>query len=514
MEQITSFKTFVDLCTQSELVPISGKTLGDLDTPVSAFLKLTSGRFRFLLESVEAGRYRGRYSIIGDHPLFRFTAKGKQTLLQDLRTDKRFERSGDPFEHLRQVVNRFQAPIRESAPLQSGGLFGYLGYDAVRYIERLPGQPSSDPELPEIDMFIPSRIVRFDNLLNTLCFIVFVTPSGHPKHDYQHGLEELYRMEEALHSQMPADTDTLNRTTEAPRHSISKSQFEDAVRQAKKSIERGDIFQVVLSQRLSVQSTVPPLDIYRALRMINPSPYMFYMDIDSVSLLGSSPETLVKLAGNRVHVKPIAGTRRRGKTEQEDQELVANLLQDPKERAEHTMLVDLGRNDVGRIARYGTVKIDELMSIEKYSHVIHIVSSVSGELSKECDAIDTFKACFPAGTVSGAPKVRAMEIIDSLEPFRRNIYAGAVGYFAFDGDMDVCIAIRTLYKIKDTLYIQAGAGIVADSQPEREYEETLNKARGLLKAIERAGHVGAGARLSRTRTAQSNPQSHHRTVMD
>lgn len=513
MEQITSFETFVDLYTQSELVPISGETLGDLDTPVSAFLKLAGGPFRFLLESVEAGRHRGRYSIIGDRPLFRFTAKGKRTILQDLRADEQTEHTGDPFEHLRQVVNRFRTPIRASAPLQSGGLFGYLGYDAIRYIERLPDPSTSDPELPEIDLFVPSRIVRFDNLLNTLCFVVFITPSGHPERDYQDGLRELNHMEEALHSQIPVETDTLKHTTGTPQHSISKSQFEETVAHAKQSIERGDIFQVVLSQRLSVQSTIPPLDIYRALRMINPSPYMFYMDIDTVSLLGSSPETLVKLDGNRVHVKPIAGTRRRGKTEEEDQELVDSLLQDPKERAEHTMLVDLGRNDVGRIARYGTVKIDDLMSIEKYSHVIHIVSSVSGDLSKECDAIDTFKACFPAGTVSGAPKVRAMEIIDSLEPFRRNIYAGAVGYFAFDGDMDVCIAIRTLYKVGDTLYVQAGAGIVADSQPEREYEETLNKARGLLKAIERAGHVGAGQRRTEPRTARSHPHPHHPAVI-
>ncbi len=362
-----------------------------------------------------------------------------------------------------------------------------LGYDAIRYIEKLPQISTDDTSLPDIHLFIPQKIIVFDNLLHKITLIFFVRPSGDVENDHRAATAELANLVEKVRGQPPASTDHgVKKSNLHYTGNMDRLAFEQMVTKAKKHIERGDIFQVVLSQRLETETTIPAFDIYRGLRVINPSPYMFYMEMGDVTLLGSSPETLVKLEGNRVYVRPIAGTRKRGANEEEDQALIKDLLADPKELAEHTMLVDLGRNDVGRVARYGTVKVDELMGIEKYSHVIHIVSTVSGILREGLDAVDVLKACFPAGTVSGAPKVRAMEIIEELEPTRRGIYAGAAGYFAFNGNMDVCIAIRTIYIKDGKLYVQAGAGIVADSVPEKEFEETLNKAKGLLKAVEYA----------------------------
>ncbi len=469
------------------LIPVKAELLGDMDTPVSTFIKLMRGPHRFLLESVEKGTQRGRYSILGDTALYQILVKdGRLEIIDDQNRVTAYD-DGNPFLHLKHFYQRFVRPTLNHTPFINGGLFGYLGYDCVRYIERLPDQAAEKSRLADIHLFVPKRIVVFDNLLNRLSLIVFVRPVKEPVTEYEAAVQELQSMQKRIAAAPPFETKASPFVEKmAVTSSVSREQFQDLVANAKDYIKRGDAFQVVLSQRLQVTSKARPFDIYRGLRVINPSPYMFYMDMGEASLLGSSPETLVKLDQGRVKVKPIAGTRKRGETEEKDKALIEELLKDPKERAEHTMLVDLGRNDVGRICKYGSVRVQDLMSIEKYSHVIHIVSSVEGDLNADMDSIDVFKACFPAGTVSGAPKVRAMELIDHLEPHRRSIYAGAVGYFSFNGDMDVCIAIRTIYIHKGNIYLQAGAGIVADSVPEREYEETYNKAMGLLKAVEYA----------------------------
>ncbi|MBN2412529.1 anthranilate synthase component I [candidate division KSB1 bacterium] len=487
MLKITSFEQFELNYKAGYLQPISAEILGDLDTPVSIFLKATKGPYRFLLESVEGGAQRGRYSIIGDSPLAVFKNKNNVSQLHNFVTGDVNQFTGDPFHFLKKILQKYVNTPASDTPFINSGLFGYLSYDSIRHIERLPELAVDDINLPDIHLFIPQKMIVFDNLYNKIIIINFVIPAGDKEIEYRKAVQNTRQIIKNIQTQnLPR-----NGHQEAPKSghiqsNLKKSEFEKIVSKTKEYISKGDIFQGVLSQRLKVTTQVPPFDIYRALRVINPSPYMFYLELDGLFVLGSSPETLVKLNNGKVEVKPIAGTRKRGADDKEDELLIKELLADPKERAEHTMLVDLGRNDIGRIAEYGTVHVDDLMITEKYSHVIHIVSSVSGTLRNGMDSIDVFKACFPAGTVSGAPKVRAMEIIEELEPTRRSIYAGAAGYFSFDGNMDVCIAIRTIYVKEGTAYLQAGAGIVAESVPEKEYEETLNKARGLLKAIEYA----------------------------
>ncbi len=486
--KITGFEKFKKHYSLRKLVPVSAEILGDLDTPVSTFLKTMEGPYRFLLESVEGGAQRGRFSMLGDRPIAVFRSKNGRSELVDCLKGKMQNFEENPLDVLRRILSEYQFPSDEKEPGHTGGFFGFLGYDAVRYIEKLPEKSTDDMDQDDVHMFIPQRLVVFDNLLNVVRFIHFAVPSGDVNKDYERAIDALKRRIKRLHeaklSNGPNSVQAVE--TEAFQSNLDRGQFERMVETARDHIKNGDIFQVVLSQRLSTRTKAKPFDIYRALRVINPSPYMFYMEMDRVTLLGSSPETLVKLQNDRVTVKPIAGTRKRGFDEKEDTRLIKDLLSDPKERAEHTMLVDLGRNDIGRVSKYGTVSVDEFMSIEKYSHVIHIVSTVSGRLGPGQNAVDVFRASFPAGTVSGAPKVRAMEIIEDLEPTRRGIYAGAAGYFGFDGNMDVCIAIRTIYIHDGTAVLQAGAGIVADSVPANEYEETLNKARGLKRALEYA----------------------------
>jgi anthranilate synthase component I len=483
--KITTFEEYNSCYHKGNMLPVCVEILADMDTPVSTFLKTTSGSYRYLLESVESGANRGRYSIIGDTPLMVFKSKNGSSLLLDEQKHTWQTHQGEPFSCLKALVGKYRIPKELDA---LGGFFGYFGYDIVKYIERLPNVAQDDLELPDILLFVPQRIVIFDNLLNKLKLVELIPSSGNPKNDYERAVNSLQdRIARLRSGTVKNEVRQEDKPSSGQMQSnLSQSDFECIVDQAKKYVERGDIFQVVLSQRFQKETTAKPFDIYRALRVINPSPYMFYMDLDGLTVLGSSPETLVKKEGRKITVKPIAGTRKRGASEKEDQALIADLLSDPKEKAEHTMLVDLGRNDIGRVAEFSTVQVEEFMSIEKYSHVIHIVSTVTGMLKPEFDAIDVFKAAFPAGTVSGAPKVRAMEIIEELEPTRRSIYAGAVGYFAFNGDLDVCIAIRMIYIRNGIAFVQAGAGIVADSQPEKEFEETLNKARGLLAAIEQA----------------------------
>ncbi len=484
--KITTFEEFREQYS-SNFHPVTAEILGDMDTPVSTFLKATNGKFRFLLESVEGGVQRGRYSIIGDSPLVIFTCKNNVTDIEYVYSGEKETFTENPFQVLKNLYKQYKSNSSHQIPFIDNGFFGYMGYDSIRYIEKLPDQTIDDMELPDIQLFIPQKVIVFDNLFNTITIIYNVVTKGNVEKEYAEAVNKIKDIIDSIHSSPEfRNGRTSLLKSDYFESNISKEEYKKIVEKTKEYIKKGDIFQGVLSQRLRVSTDTNPFDIYRALRVINPSPYMFYLDMDNTSILGSSPETLVKLEDGKVLVKPIAGTRKRGLNEQEDKEIINELLADPKERAEHTMLVDLGRNDIGRIAEYGSVKVEDLMITEKYSHVIHIVSTVSGKLKEGMDAIDVFKACFPAGTVSGAPKVRAMEIIEELEPTKRGIYAGAAGYFGFNGNMDVCIAIRTIYIKDNNAYVQAGAGIVADSVPESEYQETLNKAKGLLTAIEYA----------------------------
>lgn len=483
----SSFKDFCEHYKTYPLVPVFSELLGDLDTPVSTFLKITEGPYRFLLESVEGGENRGRFSILGHSALFVFSAKNGQSKLLDVQSGKTTFSTKNPLDLLKELIAEYEHPLTAELPFSNGGLFGYLSYDTIRYIENIPDSTTDDTLLDDIHLFIPRTIIVFDNLLHKISLITFVKPNGDVRGDYGNAVTHL----SALVNKMESERNTPHNPKQFKNPSpiisnFTQSQFENNVKHSQQHLKKGDIFQVVLSQRLQMETKALPFDIYRALRVINPSPYMFYLEMEDLKILGSSPETMIKLTDGQVFVKPIAGTRKRGQNSLEDEQLSKDLLNDPKEQAEHTMLVDLGRNDVGRIAKYGTVNVKKLKTIEKYSHVMHIVSTVTGELNDGMDSVDVFKAGFPAGTVSGAPKVRAMEIIDELEPTKRGVYAGAIGYFSFDGNMDVCIAIRTIYMKRTTAYLQAGAGIVADSEPAKEFEETLNKARGLLKAIEYA----------------------------
>ncbi|MBN1478711.1 anthranilate synthase component I [candidate division KSB1 bacterium] len=483
----TSLAEFDKMAKSFPLVPVAAEILGDLDTPVTTFLKTTRGRYRFLLESVESETQRGRYSIIGDTPFLIFKAKGRTITIENKVQNSSCTIHDNPLHVLQNIIKKYTVQKSGDTPFYTNGFFGYLGYDAVRHIEDLPNESVDDVDLPDIHMFIPQKIIVFDSYKHTINIIFYAHCSGDVVKTFAKATKKLKDIVSVIRDHSaPNPKGTYAMSKDRIESNLSRNDYEGMVTEAKKHIRRGDAFQIVLSQRLKVPTDVPAFQIYRGLRVVNPSPYMFFMDLDGVELLGSSPETLVKLQDNIVTVKPIAGTRKRGATPEEDRQNIQELLADPKERAEHTMLVDLGRNDVGRIAKYGSVKVDDLMVTEKYSHVIHIVSTVSGELASDMDVMDVFKACFPAGTLTGAPKVKAMEIIERLEPTKRAIYGGAVGYMTFGGDMDVCIAIRTIFKKNGIAYLQAGAGIVADSVPEHEYLETLNKANGLLRAVEYA----------------------------
>ncbi len=484
---ITSFSEFASMTKNFPLIPVRAEILGDLDTPVTTFLKTTAGKYRFLLESVEGEVRRGRYSIIGDTPYLIFKAKNGIITINNRILNSLTTLQGNPLDVLQSILKKYSMPKNGDIPFSTNGFFGYLGYDSIRYIERLPDMARDDLNLPDIHLFIPQKIIVFDNLKHTINIILYTRSSANIKQNYKQAVQKLNRIIDTIRNKPALRQNGVYPGRQgAVESNVTRSQFEKLVLETKEHIKRGDILQAVLSQRLKTPTQAPSFQIYRGLRVVNPSHYMFFMDLDGLEILGSSPETLVRLEGEEVTVKPIAGTRKRGATAEEDEQMIKELLADPKERAEHTMLVDLGRNDIGRIAQFGSVQVKELMTIEKYSHVIHIVSTVSGKLAGKMDVIDVFKACFPAGTLTGAPKIKAMEIIENLEPTKRGIYGGAVGYLTFGGDMDVCIAIRTLFKKDGYVYLQAGAGIVADSIPEHEYQETLNKANGLLKAIEYA----------------------------
>jgi len=450
--------------------------LADLDTPVSCFLKLRKAYAKtpaFLLESVEAKDKHGRFSFIGCSPLLTFRSRGKKVRLSGI-INEEFE-AEQPFEILKNLVKSF---VLQSFPDKlpfSGGAVGFIGYDVIRFFEKIPDLKSQSLKVDDMYFVFPQKMVIFDNFTHKMTLVVFNTDDV----DAKNAIEELYKVVRTPLKIAKKQHFSVGEMKSNTR----KEEFENMVAKAKEYICAGDIFQVVLSQRFHADVDCDDIDLYRALRVVNPSPYMFFLDFVDYCLIGSSPEILVRLENKQIEVRPIAGTRKRGETTAEDQALEESLLSDEKELAEHVMLVDLGRNDVGRVAKVGTVKVPQFKIVERYSHVMHIVSSVTGELKDGLDAFDVFKATFPAGTVSGAPKIRAMEIIEELEKEKREFYAGGVGYFGYNGNMDFCITIRTMLKKGKKVFVQAGAGIVADSVPESEYMETINKAKALMESI-------------------------------
>ncbi len=479
--------TFRELTRRGNLIPVYREIMADMDTPVTAFKKLDDGRFSFLLESIEGGEKWGRYSFLGSSPSLIVRSRGSmvEIIENGLTTTLTCD---DPLACIRDVLARFSPVEVEGLPRFFGGAVGYLGYDMVRHFERLPTDKPALIDAWDSYFLVTDTIVIFDTMRQKIQVVsnAHVDGATSPDEAYCEATAKIEAIIRRLRTPLPTETTPPSGRRVELRSNVERPEFEAAVEKAKEYVRAGDIIQVVLSQRFSGELTASPLDIYRALRTLNPSPYMFFLRLDDTVIAGASPEVMVRKEGTHVALRPIAGTRPRGATPEEDARLAEELLADPKERAEHVMLVDLGRNDLGRVCTTGTVNVTELMVIERYSHVMHIVSNVQGELEGQRDAFDLVRATFPAGTLSGAPKVRAMQIIDELEPVRREIYGGAVGYFSFSGNMDLAIAIRTLVIKDGTVHLQAGAGLVADSDPAAEWQETVNKGMAVMKAIELA----------------------------
>ena len=521
---------FKELGARHSLVPVARELIVDLDTPLTIFAKLAGEQSHaFLFESLEGGEKWGRYSFIGFDPLLIFESRGEEVLIRrrlepsppaagaaggGTRGDeaapaaafREERRQGDPLRLLEELLAELNPAVADpSISRFGGGAVGFLGYDMVRFMERLPAQNPPLEGVPDSSFMVPRLILVYDNLKQRLTVVnwVLITPGADLEALHRRALTVLDELITGLLQAGPADLLGPMPGAEQPppefAANMSPDDFTAMVQRAKEYIRSGDIIQVVLSQRFETRTPVEPLRLYRALRHINPSPYLFYLRLGDLIQIGSSPEILVRLEGDDIELRPIAGTRHRGRDRAEDLALEQELLADPKERAEHLMLVDLGRNDVGRVARYGSVEVRDLLVIERYSHVMHIVSGVHGKLAPGKNQFDVIRACFPAGTVSGAPKIRAMEIIEELEPQRRGAYAGAVGYFGFGGNLDFCITIRTFVLQGDRLWVQAGAGIVADSVPEAEYRETVNKSMGLRRALQLA--MGQGERLRSVKSA-------------
>lgn len=479
------FSTFQTLAAQGNLIPVYREIMADLDTPVSAFRKIDDGRYAFLLESIEGGEKWARYTFLGAAPEVVIRSRG--TVVEVLETGKplRREEVADPLGFVRDYLARFTPVEIPGIPRFFGGAVGYLGYDMVRYFERLPTERPAVIGAWDSYFVITDTMLIFDNVSQKIKVVSNAHLEGTtPEKAYAEAVAKIDALISKLKAPLSPSPAVPATGKVAFTSNVGKADFEAAVEKAKEYVRAGDVIQVVLSQRFSGELTVDPLDIYRVLRTLNPSPYMFFLRFDDTLVVGASPEVMVRKEGDRVELRPIAGTRPRGVTPEEDAHLAEELLADPKERAEHVMLVDLGRNDLGRVCTTGSVRVSELMVIERYSHVMHIVSNVQGELAPGKDSFDVVRATFPAGTLSGAPKVRAMEIIDELEPVRREVYGGAAGYFSFSGNMDLAIAIRTLVIRDGKVHLQAGAGIVADSVPAAEYQETVNKAMAVVKAIE------------------------------
>ncbi len=482
-----TFRTFAETY---DYVPVYRRLLSDALTPVTAFRLLDEPlACGCLFESVIGGEKVGRYSMIAVHPRMRMTAHGQRVAIYRGQSCETFE-TQDPLETLeREVSQRSVAPTPDLPPF-IGGAIGYAGYDVVRYVESLPNPPHDDRQLPDLDFGFYDGLVVFDNVTKTMLVVTLIEPKAYPSADaaYDAAMQKIDATVRKLSQPLPGASIAEIQLGGTPKlqakSNFTQEGFEQAVRNCNEYILAGDIFQVVISQRWEVPFEGDPFELYRSLRVINPSPFMFFVRTPEATLVGASPEVMCRVVDGIVTVRPLAGTRPRGRTEEEDRRLADELLADPKERAEHVMLVDLGRNDVGRVAKFGSVVLSDVMCIERYSHVMHISSNVDGTLRDGMDAMDALKACLPAGTVSGAPKVRAMEIIDEVEPTRRGPYAGAVGYIDYRGNMDTCIALRTMVVSEGKVYIQAGAGLVADSDPTSEFQETQNKARAMLRAVE------------------------------
>ncbi len=484
-----SFEKFVELTKQGNIIPVYKAVSADLLTPVSAYLRIEPNKpYAFLLESVEGGEKIARYSFLGCDPYLILSAHGD--LVEINRGKETLKRKGQLLDVMKKVTERYQPVKHPGLPPFVGGAVGYFAYDTIRWVENIPQQGEDDLQLEDAVLMFFSNLLVFDHVRQQILIVsnVFVDESADQLDaKYQMALSEIECLESLL--KQPVVIPPFGQVEvedETVKSNFSKADYLKAVGKCKELIKAGDIFQVVLSQRFTVSVTTSSFNIYRALRMVNPSPYMFYLKIKDHSVIGSSPEMLVKITNGSIQYRPIAGTRPRGSNEDEDALLAEELKADEKEKAEHIMLVDLGRNDLGRVCEFGSVEVVDLMFIEKYSHVMHLVSSLRGQLRPGVDRFEALMACFPAGTVTGAPKVRAMEIIDELEPTRRAVYAGAILYLDFSGNLDSCIAIRTLVVKDGKAYIQAGGGIVADSIPEKEFQETINKSRALIKAVEMA----------------------------
>ncbi len=476
---------FKKLSESYTAIPVSRRMLADVMTPVSLFLAIRdSANYPFLLESVEGGEQLARYSFIGRNPYQVLKFDGNNPVLSYPGSKEKIVKNRSYFDILNELTTQYSEPDLPDMPLLTGGAVGFSSYDTIRQVEHLPGQPADDIEMPEAVWAFYDEIFAFDHVKQQIVIIktVFTDKDKKPEEAYSNALEALDRMEKEALS-VTAEKQHFNLKTDAMSSNVQRGQFHEMVKKAKEYIYEGDIFQVVLSQRFQVPFSGDKFMLYRALRMVNPSPYMFFLDFAQFALVGSSPEVLVRVQNKKVQLLPIAGTRPRGRDREEDLAFEEDLKNDPKEIAEHIMLVDLGRNDLSRVSKPGSVILERNQTIERYSHVMHIVSDVIGELEPGKTSVDALKQCFPAGTVSGAPKIRAMEIIDELEPTKRGPYAGAVGYFDFSGNMDTCIVIRTMLVTGESVYIQAGAGIVADSDPENEYQETKNKAKALIEAL-------------------------------
>ena len=478
------------LFERGDLVPVYRTLLADLETPVSVYLKLEqTGNVSFLLESVEGGEQVGRYSFLGVNPKAVISVKDNiVTLTKDGETTTRdLAPNEDPLHAVEAEFKHYNPVTLEGLPRFVGGAVGFLAYDVVRYFERLPQTAATELDVPDVAFMLIDTLVIFDHAKHQLMVLANAHNTGDPGAAYEDALRRIERIVEALRQTLPPIEESHGVSGDEMRSNLTQAQFEENVLRAKEYIAAGDAFQIVLSQRFSRKTTASPLTIYRALRATNPSPYMFFLHFsDDFVLIGASPEMMVRLEDGIATNRPIAGSRPRGGNQAEDNRLAEELLADPKERAEHIMLVDLGRNDLGRVCEYGSVKVTDLMYIERYSQIIHIVSNVEGKLRPGMTAFDLLRATFPAGTLSGAPKVRAMEIIEELEGTRRGPYGGAVGYFSFDGSMDTCITIRAALMQGDTISVQAGAGLVADSVPANEYQESINKAKALMLAVKRA----------------------------
>jgi anthranilate synthase component 1 len=479
------YKNFRRLARDSTLIPVVKSVTADLQTPVSAFLAVAGKEARaFLLESVEGGEKIGRYTFLGARPYMVVTAGDRQITIE--RGRERRHCAGSIFDVLSQLLQQHRPAHVEGLPPFTSGAVGFFSYDVVRQLERLPAKARVKTKTPDCVMMFFDRLLAFDHLRHQIHVIAAADVTREaPRAAYDRAVRHIENVEKRLAANVGQDVRSVRRPGSLKmKPGTSRREFMESVRRAKEYIAAGDIFQVVLSQRFDFEPVAEPFNIYRALRTVNPSPYLYFLRMDDTHILGSSPEMLLRVTGRRLEYRPIAGTRQRGTNDGEDKALEHELRNDEKERAEHVMLVDLGRNDVGRVSEYGSVQIRDLMHVERYSHVMHLVSAIEGCLRPELSALDGFAACFPAGTLTGAPKVRAMQIIEELEPVRRGVYGGSVLYADFAGNLDSCIAIRTLVMHGKRASVQAGAGIVADSDPAREYEECVNKAKAVLRAVE------------------------------